>query len=99
VIGFACLGAGMACVVPNVFRSAGTLPDVAPGIGLAGVATMGYFGFVAGPPLIGGLATLMGLPAALGLLALLAAIVAALAGATGATPAPSARMTPARSAA
>jgi hypothetical protein len=99
VIGFACLGAGMACVVPNVFRSAGTMPDVAPGIGLAGVATMGYFGFVAGPPLIGGLATLLGLPAALGLLVLLAAIVAALAGAAGPTPAPSARMTPARSAA
>lgn len=79
VIGFACLGAGMACVVPNVFRSAGTLPDVASGIGLAGVATMGYFGFVAGPPLIGGLAELAGLPAALGLLVALAALVAVLA--------------------
>jgi MFS family permease len=79
VIGFACLGAGMACVVPNVFRSAGTLPDVPSGIGLAGVATMGYFGFVAGPPLIGGLAELAGLPAALGLLVALAALVAALA--------------------
>jgi MFS family permease len=102
VIGFACLGAGMACVVPNVFRAAGTMPDVSPGVGLAGVATMGYFGFVLGPPLIGGLATLMGLPAALGLLVLLAAVVAALAGATGATgatPAPSVRMTPARTAA
>jgi fucose permease len=79
VVGFASLGAGMACVVPNVFRAAGTLPDVPSGIGLAGVATMGYFGFVAGPPLIGGLAELAGLPAALGLLVALAGLVAALA--------------------
>lgn len=99
VIGFACLGAGMACVVPNVFRAAGTMPDIPSGIGLAGVATMGYFGFVLGPPLIGGLATLTSLPVALGLLVLLAAIVAALAGATGATPAPATRMAPAESAA
>jgi MFS family permease len=82
VIGFACLGAGMASVVPNVFRAAGTLPEVAPGIGLAGVATMGYFGFVAGPPLIGGLAELAGLPNALALLVVLAALVATLAPAT-----------------
>lgn len=88
VIGFACLGAGMACVVPNVFRSAGTLPDVAPGIGLAGVATMGYLGFVAGPPLIGALAELTGLPVALGLLVALAAGVAALASAIRAAPVP-----------
>jgi hypothetical protein len=89
----------MACVVPNVFRAAGTMPDIPSGIGLAGVATMGYFGFVLGPPLIGGLATLTSLPVALGLLVLLAAIVAALAGATGATPAPATRMAPAESAA
>jgi MFS family permease len=92
VVGFAALGTGMACVVPNVFRSAGTLPDVSPGIGLAGVATMGYFGFVAGPPLIGGLAELTGLPTALGLLVVLAAMVAVLASAIRATPVPSARM-------
>jgi MFS family permease len=96
VVGFACLGAGMASVVPNVFRAAGTLPDVAPGIGLAGVATMGYFGFVAGPPLIGGLAELAGLPNALALLVVLAAFVAALAPATRspagtAAPVPAAR--------
>ena len=97
VAGFACLGAGMASVVPNVFRAAGTLPEVAPGIGLAGVATMGYFGFVAGPPLIGGLAELAGLPNALALLVVLAALVAALAPATrsraaSAAPVPAARV-------
>ena len=96
VVGFACLGVGMASVVPNVFRAAGTLPDVAPGIGLAGVATMGYFGFVAGPPLIGGLAELAGLPTALALLVALAAFVAALAPVTrspagAAAPVPAAR--------
>ena len=97
VLGFACLGAGMACVVPNVFRSAGTLPDVPSGVGLAGVATMGYFGFVAGPPLIGGLAELTGLPTALGLLVLLAALVAVLAPATRPAPARTAPVTAAGS--
>ena len=87
VVGFACLGAGMASIVPGVFRAAGTTPDLTPGIGLAGVTTMGYFGFVVGPPAIGGLAQLIGLPAALGLLVVLAALVASLAPATRAAPA------------
>jgi hypothetical protein len=43
---------------------------------------MGYLGFVAGPPLIGSLATATGLPAALALLALVGAAIAALAGST-----------------
>jgi MFS family permease len=86
VVGFACLGVGMASVVPGVFRAAGTMPDLTPGIGLAGVTTMGYFGFVVGPPVIGGLAELIGLPTALGLLVVLAGLVAALAPATRAMP-------------
>jgi len=79
IAGFACLGAGMSGVVPIVFRAAGRVPGMAAGVGLAAVSSMGYLGFLAGPPTIGGIATLVGLPTALVLLVALAAAVTALA--------------------
>jgi MFS family permease len=79
VIGFACLGAGMSGVVPIVFRASGQVPGMAPGIGLAAVSSTGYLGFLVGPPVIGGLAELVGLPAALAVVVLLAVVVALLA--------------------
>lgn len=82
--GFACLGLGLAVIVPVVFRSAGTTPGVAPGVGLAAVSSTGYLGFVAGPPVIGTLAELLGLPAALGLLTILGLTIAWLAPSTAA---------------
>ena len=82
LVGFACLGAGMSSVIPIVFRTAGQAPGIASGVALSAVSSMGYLGFVAGPPAIGGIAELIGLPAALGVLVALAAAVAALAGTT-----------------
>jgi MFS family permease len=79
ILGFACLGAGMSGVVPIVFRASGQVPGMAAGVGLAAVSSTGYLGFLVGPPTIGGLAELFGLPAALGVLVLLAAAVALLA--------------------
>jgi MFS family permease len=79
IVGFACLGAGMAGLVPIVFRASGQLPGMAPGIGLAAVSSTGYLGFLVGPPTIGGLAELIGLPGALVVLVVLAAVVALLA--------------------
>jgi MFS family permease len=79
IVGFACLGAGMSGVVPIVFRASGQVPGMAPGVGLAAVSSTGYLGFLVGPPTIGGLAELIGLPAALGVLVLLALAVALLA--------------------
>jgi predicted MFS family arabinose efflux permease len=81
VLGFGALGAGLACVVPVVFTAAARRGP-APGPALAAVSSCGYLGFVAGPPLIGALAGLAGLPAALGLVVALTALVALLAGAT-----------------
>ena len=78
IIGFACLGAGMSGVVPIVFRASGHVPGMAAGVGLAAVSTMGYLGFLVGPPTIGGIAELTSLPSALVVLVLLAAIVALL---------------------
>ena len=77
--GFVLLGSGLALVVPVVFRAASAVPGIPAGTGLAAVSTMGYLGFVVGPPLIGSLAHVAGLPAALGLLALIGVALALLA--------------------
>lgn len=79
IAGFAGMGAGLAVVVPTVFRAAGSHPDVAPGVGLASVSIIGYFGFLVGPPLIGSIGHFAGLPAALGVVALIMAAIGLLA--------------------
>jgi MFS family permease len=82
IAGFACLGAGLAPVVPIVFRSAGSQSGLAPGVALGQVSSTGYLGFLAGPTLIGGVAEVTGLPTALWLLVGLALLVSALGPAT-----------------
>jgi predicted MFS family arabinose efflux permease len=78
VIGFALVGAGLSCVFPVVLSSAARTPELAPSAAIAAVCTVGYFGFLLGPPAIGGLAEMIGLPGALGLVVLLCALIAAL---------------------
>jgi fucose permease len=75
VVGFAGMGLALANVAPLVFSAAGRLPGLAPGIGIAAVSTAGYGGFLAGPPLIGLVAELGGLPLGLGLVALVVALM------------------------
>ena len=53
LLGFAAVGAGLSIVVPLTFSAAGNLPNLPSGVGIAGVATIGYAGFLAGPPAIG----------------------------------------------
>jgi len=65
LVGFAAMGAGLGVMVPVIFRTAGTTPGVAPGIGIAAVSTIGFLGFLAGPPAIGIAADAIGLQAAL----------------------------------
>jgi fucose permease len=69
LVGFAALGAGLSVVVPSVFRAASTRGG-APS--LAAVTTMGYTGFLAGPPLMGAVAEAASLTAGLALVALAA---------------------------
>jgi MFS family permease len=78
IAGFACLGAGMAAVVPIVFRAAGSTPGVEPGVALAAVSSTGYLGFIAGPAVIGGIAEATSLSTSLVLLVGLGALVAVL---------------------
>jgi fucose permease len=81
LLGFAAMGLALSNVAPLVFSAAGRLPDLAPGIGIAAVSTAGYGGFLAGPPLIGLVAELGGLPFGLGLVAAVVALMALGAGA------------------
>jgi MFS family permease len=79
IAGFALIGAGLASVVPIVFRAAGGVQGMSAGVGLAAVSSMGYLGFLAGPPAIGAVAELTGLATALVLLVVLALAVSSLA--------------------
>ncbi len=76
LVGFFVLGAGVGAVVPTAFSAAGRLPDLHPGIGVAAVSGMGWAGFVCGPPVIGQLAALTSLPAALVIVPVLTALIA-----------------------
>ena len=79
IAGFAALGLGLSGVVPTLFRSAARQPGVATGPALAAVSTLGYTGFLAGPPLVGGLAQLTSLRLACGLFVLSGLLVLRLA--------------------
>src|SRR5215469_2724025 len=76
IAGFACLGAGVALVIPTVNSAAGRLPGISQGTGIAMVSACGWAGFVFGPPIIGGLASASSLTAALGVLPALTACIA-----------------------
>jgi MFS family permease len=73
--GFASLGIGLASLVPAVFSAAGHITGLHPGTAVATASACGWAGFVCGPPLIGQIASLASLPAALGLLLLLTAFI------------------------
>jgi hypothetical protein len=85
VIGFALIGLGIANAVPILFSAAGRHEPAGPS--LAAVFTVGYTGFILGPPLIGGLADTIGLPETLALLCFVALAVTVLGG-RAVTPAP-----------
>jgi len=80
LLGFACVGVGMATIVPLVFSAAGQTQGMPSGTAIAAAATMGYSGFLAGPPLIGFLAEGVTLRGALGVVALLGLVIAVLSG-------------------
>jgi MFS family permease len=76
IAGFAALGAGLSCVVPQTYSTAGNLNAAEAGRGLSRVASLGYLGFVCGPVLIGTLATYTSVANAMLLLPVLTSVVA-----------------------
>jgi hypothetical protein len=74
-IGFALVGIGLANTVPVLFSTAGQMKGIAPSMGVAMVATLGYGGLLMGPPLIGFGGEILGLRAMLGLLIVFAFVI------------------------
>jgi len=64
-------GLGLSSIVPIAYSIAGNTKDLPPGVGLAMVTTVGYSGFLFGPPIIGFIADWQSLRLALGVVALL----------------------------
>ncbi|MDA2804833.1 MFS transporter [Nocardiopsis suaedae] len=79
--GFALMGAGLSCVVPQAFSAATSYDPARAGRNLGMVAAFGYVGLLSGPVAIGAIAHLTDLRAALAVPALLALVAVAAAGA------------------
>lgn len=65
LVGFALVGAGLAPVAPILFNAATRVPGVSRAAAIASVTSIGYSGFMIGPPLIGGIAKATSLSVAL----------------------------------
>jgi fucose permease len=75
LFGFALVGAGFANVVPILFTAATHVPGVASATAIAMVSSVGYLGFVAGPPLVGSIAQGASLSWALGVVVVAALLL------------------------
>ena len=82
LIGFAVFGLGLSCVAPTLFRAAGQLP-LPEGRGLAALLASSWAGFLLVAPVIGGLASLTSLRAALLVTLGAAFVLVSLSGALG----------------
>lgn len=73
---FVLAGIGVGNIAPVLFAGGGRIEPTAPGRGIAAVTTLGYSGFLSGPPLIGFVAQVTNLTAALFLTVAAALIIA-----------------------
>ena len=71
ILGFGLIGIGLSNIVPISFSLSGNIKGISPGVGIAMVSTIGYSGFMFGPPLIGFVADAYNLRIALFILLLL----------------------------
>ena len=70
-------GIGVANIVPVIWGAAGRDTRMGAGPAISAVTTIGYCGFLTGPPVIGSLAVAVGLRLAMAVIALAGLIVAA----------------------
>jgi MFS family permease len=70
-IGFLLVGIGTSSVVPLVYSQAGRSRKIAPGIAMAMVSSIGFLGFLLGPPIIGFVAEVSSLRISFALIAML----------------------------
>ncbi|MBS0028393.1 MFS transporter [Chitinophaga sp. 22321] len=74
--GFMLVGAGVSAVVPLVYSAAGKSTSIPPGMAIATVSTIGFMGFLFGPPLIGFVAQATNLGIAFTMIAVMGAAIA-----------------------
>jgi predicted MFS family arabinose efflux permease len=79
---FALVGLGLANVIPVLFAAASRLPGVPAAHGIAVVSSLGYLGFMAGPPVIGFIAQHRSLTAGLGMVVVFSVLLAVAGGRT-----------------
>jgi MFS family permease len=79
LLGFLLVGFGVSSVVPLVYGAAGKSKTMPAGVALAAVSTIGFLGFLVGPPVIGLLASLASLRLSFTLIAAMGLCVALLA--------------------
>jgi len=75
IIGFAFVGLGVSSVFPVVYILATKEKSMMPSAALAAVSSVGFVGFLVGPPIIGFIAQLIGLRLALTVLVLLGSLI------------------------
>jgi fucose permease len=75
-VGYAGVGIGLALIVPILFSAATRAPGVSRAAAIASVSSVGYAGFLIGPPLIGGIAHLTNLTVAMGVIVLMSGLLA-----------------------
>jgi MFS family permease len=75
IVGLFITGIGLSSIVPIAYSIAGNSKNLPPGVGLAMVTTVGYSGFLFGPPIIGLIANWQSLRIALVLVAFLFVIM------------------------
>jgi len=78
-IGFLLVGAGVSSVVPMIYSAAGKSKIMSPGVAIAAVSTIGYLGFLFGPPFIGFIAQATSLRISFGLIAIMGTVIAVIA--------------------
>ncbi|RPD40845.1 MFS transporter [Chitinophaga barathri] len=78
-IGFFLVGLGVSTVIPLVYSEAGRSTTMSQSMALAAVSTVGFLGFLAGPPIIGFIAQAAGLRASFAGIALMGLMISILA--------------------
>jgi MFS family permease len=74
-LGFMMAGFGLSCVVPMVFSMAGKVKHMSGGPAIAGVSTIGYFGFLIVPPMVGFIAEAFNLRWSIAIISLLGILI------------------------
>lgn len=75
-LGLAFTGFGIANLVPILFGAGGRAHEGGVSKGVATVSMMGYFGFLAGPPIVGTVSHFIGLPGAFAIVVFFSAFIA-----------------------